>query len=138
VIPSQPPAFAKRKGRDYLSGNGEKMAQRYTIAMLLKMKEHFTANPDEKTIVGYDDFRLPIIQDGKGFHRWFVNCLHEKINTKGNLPQHKKAYDPFQIGFMRDKTAIERKVKTRVPIYQFESKICRRRLAHLMDDRNDF
>jgi hypothetical protein len=114
------------------------MAQRYSIKMILKMKAHFKANPSQKTLVGYDDFRREIIQDGKDFRRWFMECLHTKINTKCNLPMPKKAFDPYHIEFYRDQWAIKDKKNRRIRIHGFQSKVCRQRLAHLIEEREAY
>lgn len=113
------------------------MSTGYSIQMLLKMKAAFTEDPTKFWIIGYDDFRQPITFDGRLFRQWFIKCLHEKINRRGQLYQPKKWSDyQYQTAIRRDKQKLQ-DISKRIRVYQFESKQCKERFAHLLSNYND-
>ncbi len=110
------------------------MRHDYTIKMLWQMKRHFVAHPDERVIVNEDHTGLQVVMNGAAFHRWFIGCLHRKINRKGGLSEPKKAGWYYQMLLVQDKRTLA-DIACRIRHYQFNTRVCRERLGHLLSSR---
>jgi hypothetical protein len=76
------------------------------------------AGPDLNSVTARENFR---------------RALDRRINQRGDLHQTGRNYDADQRWrFYRDQQAIQKKLAKRVRIYQFETRVCRERFAHLL------
>jgi hypothetical protein len=66
--------------------------------------------------------------------QYMLRCLHYSITSAMPAPG-KKFFEPYQTDIMRDRQALRLKREQRVPIYGFNTATCRKRLAHLVEER---
>lgn len=88
-------------------------------------------NPNGRVLVGHD------YSVGKDqFRRDFMKALNHRINLKSAPYPNWRNWDEDQYWrFWRDQKAIKDKYEQRVAIYQFETRAARKRLSHLLSER---
>lgn len=70
------------------------------------------------------------------YHREFLKALDHRINLKcGPYPSWRNWDNDQHWRFYRDQQAVQRHFAERVSIYQFETKAARKRLSHLISER---
>ena len=70
------------------------------------------------------------------FHRWFIGCLHAKINRRGGLSDARSKWRKWGQDYFwrcyRDQQRIRGRLIQRVVVTSFETKEARRRYTHLL------
>ncbi len=99
-----------------------------------KARDMARQNPNVK-VRGFNYWTEPV---GK-IYQDFLTALDNRINARAGLnnPRGRKDCTDWYYRAYRDQQAIRRRVLDRVSVYQFETRQCRERFAHLLSSYED-
>ena len=71
-------------------------------------------------------------ETAKETRRWFLQALHNRINSRGNVPLYKKGDIDWFYHYWRDKQKVQAHYETNLAIHSFETRECRERFGNLI------
>lgn len=76
--------------------------------------------------------------DAAGWKREFLSALDNRINDKGGIDQSGRRWDgDYQRALLQDSIDLQKNLRERVRVYQWQTDIFRKRFPHLLSRYDD-